>query len=538
MASIERNIIKAELKQMREQGCNTQEIEIRILESINNENCEDSEFISLYEELTSLPVDPSFAFDEPSTLEEIKALRPDARRHFERVRNGVPLDSDTLYDCVYGAWLGRAAGCALGKPVEGWPKARIDKYLKEAGALPLDNYLPYIKKQMPRIHIPSSRDNIEYMDRDDDMDFTILGLLALEHAGADISARSIANMWISKMPFAKVYTAERAAYRNFTQSIWPPKSAAHRNPFREYIGAQIRADIFGYVAPGLPERAAQLAFTDASISHKKNGIYGEMFVAAMIAAAFITDKAEEIIAAGLGEIPANCRLAGAVRDTLCWCQQESDWEVVWGKIYNHYGHYHTVHTINNAALVVMGVYYGCKDFELGIVSSVRAGWDTDCNGATVGSILGIVFGAKALPHKWVGVLNNRLISAVSGETDNQISDLAQRTVQLIDVIALGPKKTCDRLLEWDSGGMWELETGWGPQRLDFGIGTIEFKNDDFGPYSLTASNFQNPELHFSFSIDKDGWDFEVDFEGSINADILEGLFYPGEISVHGKKALP
>ena len=538
MASIERNIIKAELKQMREQGCNTQEIEIRILESIDNENCEDSEFFSLYEELTSLPVDPSFAFDEPSTLEEIKALRPDARRHFERARNGVPLDSDTLYNCVYGAWLGRAAGCALGKPVEGWPKARIDEYLKEADALPLDNYLPYIKKQMPRIHIPSSRDNIEYMDRDDDMDFTILGLLALEHAGADISARSIANMWISKMPFAKVYTAERAAYRNFTQSIWPPKSAAHRNPFREYIGAQIRADIFGYVAPGLPERAAQLAFTDASISHKKNGIYGEMFVAAMIAAAFITDKAEEIIAAGLGEIPANCRLAGAVRDTLCWCQQESDWEVVWGKIYNHYGHYHTVHTINNAALVVMGVYYGCKDFELGIVSSVRAGWDTDCNGATVGSILGIVFGAKALPHKWVGVLNNRLISAVSGETDNQISDLAQRTVQLIDVIALGPKKTCDRLLEWDSGGMWELETGWGPQSLDFGTGTIEFKNDDFGPYSLTASNFQNPELHFSFSIDKDGWDFEVDFEGSINADILEGLFYPGEIPVHGKKILP
>ena len=538
MASIERNIIKAELKQMREQGCNTQEIEIRILESINNENCEDSEFISLYEELMSLPVDPSFTFDEPSTLEEIKALRPDARRHFERARNGVPLDSDTLYDCVYGAWLGRAAGCALGKPVEGWPKARIDKYLKEAGALPLDNYLPYIKKQMSQIQIPSSRDNIEYMDRDDDMDFTILGLLALEHAGADISARSIANMWISKMPFAKVYTAERAAYRNFTQSIWPPKSAVHRNPFREYIGAQIRADIFGYVAPGLPERAAQLAFTDASISHKKNGIYGEMFVAAMIAAAFITDKAEEIIAAGLGEIPANCRLAGAVRDTLCWCKQESDWEVVWGKIYNHYGHYHTVHTINNAALVVMGVYYGCKDFELGIVSSVRAGWDTDCNGATVGSILGIVFGAKALPHKWVGVLNNRLISAVSGETDNQISDLAQRTVQLIDVIALGPKKTCDRLLEWDSGGMWELETGWGPQSLDFGTGTIEFKNDDFGPYSLTASNFQNPELHFSFSIDKDGWDFEVDFEGSINADILEGLFYPGEIPVHGKKILP
>ena len=83
------------------------------------------------------------------------------------------------------------------------------------------------------------------------------------------------------------------------------------------------------------------------------------------------------------------------------------------------------------------------------------------------------------------------------------------------------------------------ETGWGAQRLDFTAGTIEFKNDEFGgAYSLTASNFQNPKLHFSFSIDKGDWDFEVDFEGSINGDILEGIFYPGETPVQGKKILP
>ena len=269
-------------------------------------------------------------------------------------------------------------------------------------------------------------DNIQYMDRDDDLDFPILALLALEHKGAHMTARTMAGTWLSRMPYGCLYTAEDSAYRNFVMGIKPPESATYRNPFREWIGAQIRADMFGYVAPGWPERAAELAFYDASISHTKNGIYGEMWVAAMIAAAFVHSDIEVIIKAGLGEIPENSRLAEAIRSTLEWCRETDDWESAWEKINEHYGHYHGVHTINNAALVVMGLYYGSKDFENGIVITVRGGWDTDCTGATVGSILGIVFGADALPAKWVGVLNDRLLSAVRGEGDNKISDLQLR----------------------------------------------------------------------------------------------------------------
>ena len=87
------------------------------------------------------------------------------------------------------------------------------------------------------------------MDRDDDMDFPILGLIALESKGPYLTPRSVADIWLSHMPFGLVYTAENVAYRNFVANIWPPESAIRRNPYREWIGAQIRADIFGYALP-------------------------------------------------------------------------------------------------------------------------------------------------------------------------------------------------------------------------------------------------------------------------------------------------
>jgi ADP-ribosylglycohydrolase len=533
MPSLERKLIKAEILQRREEGCDVDEISARITAALTGDIDED-ELVRLYDELMALPVNSAFPYTEPSTLEEIRALRPDAQRKFD-----MTLDDDTLYDRIYGAWLGRAAGCALGKPVEGWPKERIDKYLMNKDALPLDNYLPYDEKIIPGTLRTSTRDNIEYMDRDDDLDFPILGLLALENKGARTSARTMANTWVSCMPLGKLYTAENVAYRNFALSIWPPESAEYRNPFREWIGAQIRADIFGYAAPAWPERAAELAFFDASISHTKNGIYGEMFVAAMIAAAFVYDDVEDIVAAGLGEIPANCRLAEAVKDTLAWCQQEEDWEAAWAKIHEHYGHYHGVHTINNAALVVMGLYYGNEDFEKGIVCTVRGGWDADCTGATVGSILGAKFGAESLPDKWVGVLNDRLMSVVLNHNDNKISDLAARTVKVAKVIATAPKDekvVKNATLSGAAGGIWDLETGWGKQRLNFDVGTIEFVDDELGPYNIVASSYSHPELRFAFSIDKGGWDFEVNFEGTVSEDSLEGAFFPGDTPVHGRRA--
>ncbi len=523
MASLERKMIKAELIQRREEGCQLEGILPRIEDALERK-ASDEEFLALYEELMALPIPESSPYVEPSALEHIHALRPDGPRKL-----ACDLDDDQLYDRIYGGWLGRAAGCALGKPVEGWPKTRIDDYLAEMGIDELDDYIPFHEKKIPAILKSSTRGNIAYMDRDDDMDFPILGLLALERKGLEFSARTMAHIWLEFMPFSTLYTAENVAYRNFVMSIWPPASASFRNPFREWIGAQIRADIFGYVAPGNPQKAAQLAFYDGSISHEKNGIYGEMFVAAMLAAAFVVDDIEQIIAIGLSEIPLNSRLTEAVNDTLAWCRQETDWEPIWQKIYDKYGHYHGVHTINNAALVVMGLMLGARDYEKGITATVRAGWDTDCTAATVGSILGVRLGADGLPKKWIEVFNDRLVSAVRTENDNKISGLATRTLLVAKELEKEREKKKAATLSGEASGIWELDSSWGVQTLNLTEGWISWAMEEVDDMKLTSCSFQNPELKFGYGIPKGSWDFEVDFVGTIDGDELEGVYYPDTI---------
>jgi len=238
----------------------------------------------------------------------------------------------------------------------------------------------------------------------------------------------VAASWPQRLPYHLVYTAEREAYRNLVNGLRPPRSATYRNPFREWIGAQIRADAFGYVAPGWPEKAAEFAYRDAAVSHVKNGIYGEMWVAAMLAAALVSDNLDTVLQAGLAEIPAKCRLAEAVRATIAARGKHRTWQDAWDALMVEYGHYHGVHTINNAVMVLLSLLYGEMDLGKTICIAVMGGLDTDCNGATAGSIIGAMLGAKRLPERWTAPLHDRLLSIVAGYHDNRISDLAQRTL--------------------------------------------------------------------------------------------------------------
>ena len=421
-------IVLYEVRQRGEEGCDVSEAK-SALAKIKEKDV--SQLMNIMESLSNLNPEPDFPYSEPSILDEIRKERPQGPR-------GMPvrMPDDEILDKIYGGWLGRCAGCLLGKPAEGLRREHIERWLKIAGAYPLDDYFPllreipedagrWLESRVSRTDL--LRGNIDHMVRDDDIDYTILNLHVLETYGFKFTTEDIGRAWLSNLPFLQVYTAERVAYKNLVNGLSPPETATHMNPYREWIGARIRADTWGYVTPGMPEYGAELAFRDARLSHVKNGIYGEMFVSAMISAAFVMNNIDEIISIGLSEIPEDSRLSEAVRDVIAWRKKYSDWKETWAKINDKYGDYHPVHVINNTALVILGLLYGEGDFEKSITISVMGGWDTDCNGATVGSIVGVMLGAKRLPEKWTAPLNDRVESLISEYNNSRISDLARRT---------------------------------------------------------------------------------------------------------------
>ena len=418
-------LLMIELMQREEEGCEVSPFRAEV--SALTDASSPAEMWALYDRISTLQPIPDFPYDEPSMLDGIRKARPAKHTH-----PAFTLSEDTLKDRILGAWLGRCVGCTLGKPVEGLTRAQIETYLKAAGAYPLNDYIPLIDTMPEGVELHPSfvdtvRGKIVYMSRDDDTDYTILGLHILEKYGPGFTSADVGETWLNSLPYNMVFTAERIAYRNLCSDVFPPDSAATHNPFREWIGAQIRADGFAYAAAGLPEVAAELVFKDAAVSHVKNGIYGEMFIAAVISAAFLTDDLEEMIRIGLDQIPQHSRFAEMVAKVQQWSKENPNWQTTWDKIANDYGTYFWAHTLNNAAIVLMALLYGNGDLEKSLSIAVMGGWDTDCNGATVGSIIGAWKGAAALPVSWTGKMNNLMHSAVNGFDNTLITDLALRS---------------------------------------------------------------------------------------------------------------
>jgi len=352
-----------------------------------------------------------------------------------------PIRSDALKEKIEGAWFGRICGCLLGKPIEGIRTNELIPLLKETNNYPLNRYLlnaDMTDSVCGKYNFPLANrcyaDNIACAPADDDTNYTVLYQKIIDDYGRDFTPSNVADAWMYYQPKNAYCTAERVAFRNFVAGYRPPQSAIYQNPYREWIGAQIRADYFGYINPGNWEAAAEMAWRDACISHTKNGIYGEMFVAAMLAAAAVLDDIAQIIQAGLSQIPAQSRLYHAVLHIMemynsgvsqsdCFHDIHQRWD-------EHSGH-DWCHTISNAEIVVASLLYGNNDYARSICMAVETGFDTDCNGATVGSVLGMKNGIRSIGKEWIAPVNGKLSTAIFGIDTIDIAVLIEKTMQHI-----------------------------------------------------------------------------------------------------------
>ncbi|MZF89265.1 ADP-ribosylglycohydrolase family protein [Streptomyces sp. SID5643] len=369
----------------------------------------------LLDELADLP--STLADDEPTDLDRIRAACPDWPEPV-----GAP--ACTTQHRLEAAWLGRATGCLLGKPVEKLPLDAIRRLARATGNWPLTSY--FTARGVPaellgehpwnrRSASTSLAENIDGMPEDDDLNYPLLNLVLLQRHGRNFTTTDVARTWLDELPAGRTFTAERVAYRNLLKGLEPPHTARHRNPFREWIGALIRADVHGWTNPGRPAAAAEQAHRDATLSHTANGVYAAMFTAAVIAAAATGDHdVHACLRTGLTVVPPRSRLARAVRQAVRLAHAHADFDTVVDELHALHGAtHHWVHAVPNTALVAAALTHADGDFAGSICRAVSGGWDTDSGGATAGSIAGLLAGhPAALPERWTAPLKNRLSTSV------------------------------------------------------------------------------------------------------------------------------
>ena len=387
----------------------------------------------LFEAVCSAPIREGYKYNEPSDLEEIKALRK------EHVFERKTFDNETLRSKIAGAWMGRVCGCLLGKPVEGIRTDDFIPFLKETDNYPLTRYMlasditeEMYEKYSFNLRNKCFADTVHGMPVDDDTNYVVLAQKIIENYGRAFKPHDVLKAWVKYQSREAYFTAERVAFDNFVKGFEPPYSAMYKNPYREWIGAQIRGDYFGYINPGEPEKAAEMAFRDASISHIKNGIYGEMWVSAMIACAAVTDNIEDIIIGGLGEIPETSRLYEAVIGIMEYYKKGKSYDDCVKKIHSLYDEhtgYGWCHTISNAMIVTAALLFGNGDFGKSICMAVQPAFDTDCNGATVGSIIGMRNGISAIGEEWTKPVDDTLHTSIFGVGTVKISDMIEKTME-------------------------------------------------------------------------------------------------------------
>lgn len=343
---------------------------------------------------------------------------------------------------VRGCWLGKNIGGSLGAPFE-----------MKRGVFDVDFYTHDITKGV----LPN-----------DDLDLQLVFLNAAEKFGTAINSEILGEYWLNSI--VADWCEYGAGKNNMRMGLLPPISGDYNNHNKNSCGCFIRSEIWACLNPGHPEKAVELAYEDAIVDHADEGVYSEIFCAAMQSAAFAESDFKTLIDIGLSYIPEDCATALAVKTVLDCYNNGLDWKAARKKVlqavpgtfgmYEGYEDREPEEDIpvgepgfdapSNIGLMVVGMIYGEGDFSKSVCIAVNCGEDADCTAGTIGAMLGIILGADKIPAKWLEPIGDEIktcsvdITKMDIRIPTTVSDLTKRVCSLMPVFMGG---YCDVLSE-------------------------------------------------------------------------------------------
>lgn len=326
----------------------------------------------------------------------------------------ILLDRADYRDRVLACWLGKTVGGTLGAPYE---------TKKQVNALTFFDPVP--TEPAPN----------------DDLDLQLIWLQMLEEQGVPPRLPWFADYWRRHLS-AYPWNEYGFCSRNLERGLVPPVSGWFENYYVDEMGSPIRSELWACVAPADPQRAAALAWMDSALDHAGGeGTHGEMFWAAVESAAFVESDPETLIRIGLAQIPPACQIARVIREAV-WCRRNgTPWGEARERIATTFGHAQPCNAIPNHGFTVLGWLYG-EEFGGKLCAAVNCGYDTDCTGATLGALLGILGGTAGIPARWSDPVGRAIVLHPFTRTTRApktLEELADRTAAVAESMARRPE---------------------------------------------------------------------------------------------------
>ena len=313
------------------------------------------------------------------------------------------MDSEDYLRRTHLGWLAQICAGAVGTAIEGYCTDNIRKVFGEI----------YDYPRTPNTF-------------NDDITYELAFLKALEKCGRAMTSCDIAEQWVELIPTG--WTAEDIALKNLQLGIFPPQSGYLNNPYREWIGAQMRGAVCGMVAPGNPERAARYAYMDAVVSHHNNGVMGEIFNAVLVSLSYVKRDIREMVLEAVSAIPPDCEYYAVISFALEVCRSSADWESAWRQCEERFKTYNWIHAYPNAAAEIIALWFG-GSFDEMIHIIAMEGYDVDCNAAQIATAYAISEG-KELEKRWSAPIGDKLETYMRGIRELSICELSKYTCTL------------------------------------------------------------------------------------------------------------
>jgi hypothetical protein len=270
---------------------------------------------------------------------------------------------------------------------------------------------------------------------DDDWYYEMSALRAFEKHGPGLTIQQLGEQW--QKDVCGTWGSSKEARLLMAHGVLPPETGHPRyNRSWWTIGPQFSAEIYGLIAPGRPNLAAQLAREFGRINGHAEAVDGAVFVAGAVSLAFVETDPKAIVREAAKLIHPESPYRRCLDEIIARADAGKSFEEITHDVIDRWAAEYpgTNNAVANGGIIALCLWFGEGDFlkTVNLACRVSDFTDADCIAAGAAAVVGAMHGRKSIPQNLIAPLNDRIFGDKMGDlplppVDESISALAQRT---------------------------------------------------------------------------------------------------------------